>query len=254
MPLLSALIVDDEPLAREGLKLLLAKDQGIARVTEAKHGAEAIRLIRDEAPDLVFLDVQMPEIDGFDVVREIGPQQMPGVIFVTAHDRYAIRAFEINAIDYLLKPVSRDRFDEAMRRTWDRLPRVGNAERVLTSLLQTLESPPNYLSRVAIRSAAKTYFISLAEVDWMQSAENYVQLHAGAARHLVHVPMQTLHDSLDPAQFLRIHRSYIVNVSRVKEVESVGRGEYVFVLECGERLQSSRTYHALVKRWMENPF
>lgn len=254
MPLLSALIVDDEPLAREGLKLLLAEDQGIARVTEAKHGAEAIRLIRDEAPDLVFLDVQMPGIDGFDVVREIGPQQMPGVIFVTAHDRYAIRAFEINAIDYLLKPVSRDRFDEAMRRTWDRLPRVGNAERVLTSLLQTLESPPNYLSRVAIRSAAKTYFISLAEVDWMQSAENYVQLHAGAARHLVHVPMQTLHDSLDPAQFLRIHRSYIVNVSRVKEVESVGRGEYVFVLECGERLQSSRTYHALVKRWMENPF
>lgn len=254
MPLLSALIVDDEPLAREGLKLLLAKDQGIARVTEAKHGAEAIRLIRDEAPDLVFLDVQMPEIDGFDVVREIGPQQMPGVIFVTAHDRYAIRAFEINAIDYLLKPVSRDRFDEAMRRTWDRLPRVGNAERVLTSLLQTLESPPNYLSRVAIRSAAKTYFISLVEVDWMQSAENYVQLHAGAARHLVHVPMQTLHDSLDPAQFLRIHRSYIVNVSRVKEVESVGRGEYVFVLECGERLQSSRTYHAHVKRWMDNPF
>ncbi len=254
MPLLSALIVDDEPLAREGLKLLLAEDQGIARVTEAKHGAEAIRLIRDEAPDLVFLDVQMPGIDGFDVVREIGPQQMPGVIFVTAHDRYAIRAFEINAIDYLLKPVSRDRFDEAMRRTWDRLPRVGNAERVLTSLLQTLESPPNYLSRIAIRSAAKTYFISLAEVDWMQSAENYVQLHAGAARHLVHVPMQTLHDSLDPAQFLRIHRSYIVNVSRVKEVESVGRGEYVFVLECGERLQSSRTYHALVKRWMENPF
>src|SRR5690606_27571748 len=101
----------------------------------------------------VFLDVQMPGIDGFDVVREIGPQQMPGVIFVTAHDRYAIRAFEINAIDYLLKPVSRDRFDEAMRRTWDRLPRVGNAERVLTSLLQTLESPPNYLSRIAIRSA-----------------------------------------------------------------------------------------------------
>ena len=134
MPLLSALIVDDEPLAREGLKLLLAEDQGIARVTEAKHGAEAIRLIRDEAPDLVFLDVQMPGIDGFDVVREIGPQQMPGVIFVTAHDRYAIRAFEINAIDYLLKPVSRDRFDEAMRRTWDRLPRVGNAERVLKLL------------------------------------------------------------------------------------------------------------------------
>ena len=254
MPLLSALIVDDEPLAREGLKLLLAEDKGIERVTEAKHGAEAIRLIRDEAPDLVFLDVQMPEIDGFDVVREVGPKRMPGVIFVTAHDRYAIRAFEINAIDYLLKPVSRERFDEAMRRTWDRLPQVGHAERVLTSLLQTLESSPKYLTRIAIRSSAKTYFVSLADVDWMQAAENYVQLYAGTARHLVHVPMQTLHDSLDPAQYLRIHRSYIVNVSRVKEVESAGRGEYVFVLKGGERLQSSRTYYEQVKKWIDNPW
>jgi two-component system, LytTR family, response regulator len=252
--LLSALIVDDEPLAREGLKLLLAEDKGIARVTEAKHGAEAIRVIRKEAPDLVFLDVQMPEIDGFDVVREVGPQRMPGVIFVTAHDRYAIRAFEINAIDYLLKPVSRERFDEAMRRTWDRRPKVGHAERVLSSLLQTLESPPKYLTRIAIRSSAKTYFVSLADIDWMQAAENYVQLYAGTARHLVHVPMQTLHDSLDPAQFLRIHRSYIVNVSRVKEVESAGRGEYVFVLKGGERLQSSRTYYEHVKRWIDNPW
>lgn len=251
---LSALIVDDEPLAREGLKLLLAEDAGIARVTEAKHGKDAVRLIRQEPPDLVFLDVQMPEISGFDVVREIGPERMPGVIFVTAHDRYAIQAFEINAIDYLLKPVSRERFHEAMRRTRDRLPHVGNGERVLASLLQTLASPQKHLSRVAIRSSSKTYFVTLADVDWMWAAENYVQLNVNGTAHLVHVPMQTLHDSLDPAQFLRIHRSYIVNVNRVKEVESVGRGEYVFVLRNGERLQSSRTYHEHVKKWLENPW
>ncbi len=251
---LSALIVDDEPLARDGLKLLLAEDKGIARVKEAKHGKDAVRLIRDEMPDLVFLDVQMPEMDGFDVVREVGPERMPGVIFVTAHDRYAIQAFEVNAIDYLLKPVSRERFHEAMKRTRDRQPHAGNSERLLASLLQTLASPPKYLSRVAIRSSGKTYFVTLADVDWMEAAENYVQLHVGTTRHLAHVPMQTLHDSLDPAQFLRIQRSYIVNVTRVKEVESVGRGEYVFVMKSGERLQSSRTYYEQVKKWMENPW
>lgn len=254
MSQLNALIVDDEPLAREGLKLLLADESDIAHVSEAKHGAEAICLIRERRPDLLFLDVQMPEVDGFDVVREIGPDRMPGVIFVTAHDRYAIQAFEVNAIDYLLKPVGRERFSEAMRRMRERIPHAGSAERMLSSLLQTLASPPKYLTRIAVRSAGKTYFVSLPDVDWMQAAENYVQLHVGTTRHLVHVPMQTLHDSLDPAHFLRIQRSYIVNVSRVKEVESVGRGEYVFVLTTGERLQSSRTYSEQVKKWIENPW
>lgn len=254
MRLLSAMIVDDEPLAREGLKLLLCEDAGIARVTEAKHGLDAVRLIREEAPDLVFLDVQMPEVDGFDVVREIGPNRMPGVIFVTAHDRYAIRAFEINAIDYLLKPVSRERFVEAMRRTRERLPHADNSERMLVSLLQTLSSSPKYLERVAIRSSGKTYFVTLADVDWMQAAENYVQLHAGGTRHLVHVSLQTLQESLDPSQFMRIQRSCIVNLTRVKEVESIGRGEYVFILSSGERLRSSRTYFEQVRQWMENPW
>jgi two-component system, LytTR family, response regulator len=222
-------------------------------VTEARHGAEAVRMIESESPDIVFLDVQMPEMDGFDVVRAIGPERMPAVIFVTAHDRYAIQAFEINAIDYLLKPVSRERFAEALRRMQERLPLARHGQ-VLASLLQTLTASPQYLTRLAIRSAGKTYFVNVADVDWMQAAENYVQLYAGTSKHLIHVPMQTLHQSLDPAQFLRIHRSLIVNVSRIKEVENAGRGEFVLVLRNGERLQSSRTYHDEVKRWMENPF
>jgi two-component system, LytTR family, response regulator len=139
-----------------------------------------------------------------------------------------------------------------MKRTRDRLPQRNDAQQVLSSLLQTLASPRKYLARLAVRTAGKTYFVTLGDVDWMQAAENYVQLHVGSARHLVHIPMQTLDESLDPAQFLRIHRSFIVNVSRVKEIETVGRGEYVFVLRSGEKLQSSRTYHERVKRWMDN--
>jgi two-component system LytT family response regulator len=254
VPLLSALVVDDEPLAREGLRLLLAEDKGIARVTEAKHGAEAVSRIRTEAPDIVFLDVQMPQMDGFDVVRELGPEQMPNVIFVTAHDRYAIRAFEINAIDYLLKPVSRERFAEAMRRMRERLALADNADSMLRSMLQTLASPRKHLSRLAIRSGGKTFFVAMSDVDWMQAAENYVELHVGNAKHLAHLSMQSLEETLDPSQFLRIHRSYIINVSRVKEMENAGRGEFVFVLRSGERLQSSRTYHDRIKAWMDHPY
>lgn len=251
---LTALIADDEPLAREGLRLLLAECREFSRVLEARHGAEAARMICEDKPDVVFLDVQMPDVGGFEVVQSVGPERMPAVVFVTAHDRYAIQAFEINAVDYLLKPVSRQRFGEALRRMHERRAAATGHERTLISLLQTIASPPRYLTRLAIRSVGKTYFVNLADVDWMQAAENYVELRVGSARHLVHVPMQTLHESLDPALFLRIHRSYIVNVTRIKEVESAGRGEFTLVLRSGERLQSSRSYHDQVKRWMENPF
>lgn len=251
---LSALIADDEPLAREGLRMLLAECSEFSRVLEAKHGAEAVRMIRADKPDVVFLDVQMPDVGGFEVVQSVGPERMPAVVFVTAHDRYAIQAFEINAVDYLLKPVSRERFAEALRRMHERRAAATSDSRTLISLLHTIASPPRYLGRLAIRSVGKTYFVTLADVDWMQAAENYVQLHVGTSRHMVHVPMQTLYESLDPALFLRIHRSFIVNVSRIKEVENAGRGEFTLVLRNGERLQSSRSYHDHVKRWMENPF
>jgi two-component system, LytTR family, response regulator len=251
---LSALIVDDEPLAREGLRMLLAEHSAFGEVRMARHGAEAVRMIGSDAPNIVFLDVQMPEMDGFDVVRTIGPQHMPAIVFVTAHDRYAIQAFELNAIDYLLKPVSRERFDETVKRVQIRLESADQTRRALDSLLQSLAAPRKYLARLAIRTAGKTYFVNIDDVDWMRAAENYVQLHVGATRHLVHLPMQSLEESLDPAKFLRIHRSFIVNLSQVKELENAGRGEYVFVLRSGERLQSSRTYYERVKRWIDNPY
>ena len=253
---ITTLIVDDEPLAREGLRMLLAEDAEVAAIHEAKDGRKAVAAIRTLRPDLVFLDVQMPEMDGFGVVAEVGAERMPSVVFVTAHDRYAIQAFEINAIDYLLKPVTGERFRQALARAKERLdakPGEG-ASRQILSLLETIASPPRYLKRLAVRSAGKTVFVDVNEIDWIEAAENYVQLHAGRAGHLIHVTMNTLEKSLDPETFVRIHRSVIVNVQRIKELQPVLHGEYAITLANGVRLQSGRAYNAKLRALAENPF
>ena len=177
------LIVDDEPLAREGLRLLLSQDPDCSQIQEARDGRDAVESIRHARPDLVLLDVQMPEIDGFSVIREVGADLMPPVVFVTAHDQYAIQAFEINAIDYLLKPVTGERFRKAMERAKSRLrlQAPDEAGRQILSLLETIASPHRYLKRLAVRTAGKTVFVDVDDVEWMEAAENYVQLHAGRA-------------------------------------------------------------------------
>ncbi|HEX3126241.1 MAG TPA: LytTR family DNA-binding domain-containing protein [Thermoanaerobaculia bacterium] len=258
MPL-STLIVDDEPLAREGLRMLLAEDPDVSAVHEAKDGREAVAAIRRARPDLVFLDVQMPEMDGFSVVEEIGADVMPAVVFVTAHDQYAIDAFEVNAIDYLLKPVTRERFAQALARAKARLPQSPiqpepEASRQILSLLETLAAPRRQLKRLAVRTAGKTLFVDIGDVDWIEAAENYVRLHVGRASHLVHVAMSTLEKSLDPETFLRIHRSILVNVGRIQELEPSVHGEYVVTLANGVRLRSGRTYHETLKALANNPF
>src|SRR6185503_11154302 len=202
---MNVLIVDDEPLAREGMTLLLKDDASIASIAEARNGAEAVETIRARRPDLVMLDVQMPEMDGFGVLRAIGAENMPPVIFVTAHDKYAIQAFEVNAIDYLLKPVTRERFQQALARVRERLNTQGTDNRHVMSLLQQLSAPPKYLARVALRAAGKISFVAIEDVLYVQAAENYVQLHLKSARHLLHVPIATFENSLDPRLFLRIH-------------------------------------------------
>ena len=250
---MNVLIVDDEPLAREGMKLLLKDEAEVASIAEARNGAEAVETIRSQRPDLVLLDVQMPEMDGFGVLRAIGAEHMPPVIFVTAHDRYAIQAFEVNAIDYLLKPVTRERCSQALARVRERLGEGGDNRHVL-SLLQQLAAPPQYLARVALRSAGKVSFMNIEDILFVQAAENYVQLHLKNARHLLHVPIATFESSLDPQLFLRIHRSLIVNVKHVHELETGPHGEYIVVLHGGTRLQSSRSYHEKIKKWASNPF
>jgi two-component system LytT family response regulator len=254
MPL-TVLVVDDEPLAREGLRLLLADDPEITAVQEARNGREAVARVREDRPDLVLLDVQMPEMDGFSVVHEIGPEQMPAVVFVTAHDQYAIRAFEINAIDYLLKPITRERFVQSLNRAKTRLrSREPFQENQILSLLETIASPRRYPNRMAVQSAGKTSFIYVEDVDWIQAAENYAELHVAQASHLLHVAMNTLEKSLDPEIFVRIHRSLIVNLRRVKEIQPAGHGEFVLLLHSGVRLQSGRTYHERIKALTANPF
>ncbi|MGJ5817287.1 LytR/AlgR family response regulator transcription factor [Paludibaculum fermentans] len=252
----TVLLVDDEPLAREGLRMLLAEDAEVSEVLEAKNGREAVEVIRRAKPDLMFLDVQMPEMDGFSVIREVGADSMPAVVFVTAHDAYAIQAFEINAIDYLLKPVTRERFIKSLARAKDHLRArpAGEANRQILTLLETIASPARTLKRLAVRTAGKTVFVEVEDIDWMEAAENYVQLHAGRAEHLLHVTMNTLEKSLDPELFLRIHRSIIVNVRRIKELQPVSHGEYVLTLTNGVRLQSGRIYSERVKTLAANPF
>ncbi|MGA2769767.1 MAG: LytTR family DNA-binding domain-containing protein [Bryobacteraceae bacterium] len=255
MPL-TMLLVDDEPLAREGLRMLLSGDADVAAIYEAKDGSEAVRAIRDLRPDLVFLDVQMPEMDGFQVVREIGADHMPAIVFVTAHDEHAIQAFEINAIDYLLKPVSRERFTRALARAKSRLGSrpADETSRKIVSLLESLAAPPRYLKRLAVRSAGKTIFVEMKDVDWIEAAENYAQLHVGRSAHLVHVAMNTLEKSLDPEMFLRVHRSAIVNIARIRDLQPASHGEYMLTLTNGVRLQSSRTYNEKLKALAANPF
>ena len=250
----SVLIVDDEPLAREGLRMLLTGDRQSAAISEARNGREAVAAIRESRPDLVFLDVQMPEMDGFQVVKEVGPERMPVVVFVTAHDQYAIRAFEINALDYLLKPVTSERFQQSLERAKARLGGGEEMGRRMVSLLEAMANPSPYAKRLAVRSGTRTLFVPASDIEWIQAAENYVELHCGVSCHLLQTTMNTIAASLDPEMFLRIHRSLIVNVGRIKELQPAGHGGYVVVLRSGVRLQSGRSYHEKLKGLASNPF
>jgi two-component system, LytTR family, response regulator len=252
----TTLIVDDEPLAREGIRALLSRDPEVSAIREARDGREAVAAIRERNPDLVFLDVQMPEMDGFAVVRAIGAENMPTVVFVTAHDQYAIEAFEINALDYLLKPVIEERFVKTLVRAKSHIRSnvAADSNRQIIGLIETITSPRKYLKRLAVRSTGKIAFLDVGDVDWMGAAENYVELHTGRMVHLIHVTMNAIERSLDPEIFLRIHRSIIVNVGRIRELQSGAHGEYSITLRDGTRLQSGRIYADRLKALASNPF
>jgi two-component system LytT family response regulator len=253
---LKVLVVDDEPIAREGLKLLLGRQPQVESISEARNGREAIALIREQKLDLVLLDVQMPRTDGFAVVHAVGAERMPSIIFVTAHEKYAIRAFEIAAIDYLLKPVTEERFKLAFKRAIDRLRDAPHedATKQLLAMLDAIANPPRQLERFVVRSGENTFFVPVNDVDWIEAFQNYVRLHAGATTYLLHVPMNTIEGVLDSNRFLRIHRSHIVNVRRIARLCSIAHGQYAVELKSGERLQSGRTYGDRIRRVLANPF
>ena len=241
-----ALIVDDEPLARTGVQQLVEPLDDVTVAGEAADGPEAIRQIEAHDPDLVFLDVQMPEMDGLEVVQEVGVEDMPLTIFVTAYDQYALDAFEAHALDYLLKPIEEERFEEAMERARQQLQRV-EADALSQQLRGVLreyaaEEERESIERFTIRSRDRIYFVDVDDVQWIESEGDYVALHDGEDAHLVRKTMKELEEELDPGRFLRVHRSYIVNADYIEELRPLDHGTYQLRMASGTPLKTSRGY------------
>jgi two-component system, LytTR family, response regulator len=252
MDKIRALIVDDEPLAREGMRLHLGEHNEIEVIGECDDGATAVMMIRDVKPDLVFLDVQMSGLDGFGVLRAIGTEHMPIVVFVTAYDQFALQAFEAHAIDYLLKPIDPDRLDTALERVRNQLEGQARRERDdrVLSLLSQVGGQPRYIERLVTRSDGKIRIIRVDDIDYIEAAGNYAKIHVGGKMHLVREGMNSLESKLDPAKFLRVHRSVIVRIDRIKELESLYQGDYVVVLHDGTRLTTGRKYRDAIQEFI----
>lgn len=251
-----ALIVDDEPLAREKIRTLLRNHPEVEVIGEPRDGLEAVEAIRLDPPDLIFLDVQMPELDGFGVLAEVGPQTVPAIVFVTAYDEYALKAFDVHAIDYLLKPFDRERFERALARAVDLIRgKPSDTDERILALLAELQAnqPRKYLERMVVKSGGRVYFVVAEDIDWIEAAGNYVELHVGDERHLIRWTMKTLGQQLDPADFLRVHRSAIVNIRRIKELQPWFNGDYVIILDTGAQITSGAAYRESLKRLLETP-
>ena len=260
-PAIRALIVDDEPLAREGIALLLADDPQIEVIGECGNGVDAVRAIREHRPDLVFLDIQMPEMGGFEVIEALGPAAMPAVVFVTAYDQYAVRAFDVHALDYLLKPFDDERFFQTLGRIKEhiQLTQVSSLSERLMALLASYQQtaqgqsgksggpnpptpPTRRRHRLAVKSTGRVVFVDVADIDWIEAADYYVQLHVGERTYLHRQTMASLEKELDPEIFLRIHRSAIVHRQRIREIRHHSKRDLVVVLDGGVELKVARSH------------
>lgn len=237
------LVVDDEPLVRERISALVRGDPGLEHLGEATHGLEALDLITRLSPDLVFIDVEMPELSGFGVIAALDEGRIPGIIFVTAYEQYAVGAFDAGAIDYLHKPVTKERFELAVSRAKERLQRrTPDQARALISGAADVERSRGMRTRFLVRRGATHHFVPAADVDWMDVADNYVRLHTGDRVHLTRATLTQVAEEVDPSRFIRIHRSLIVAVDRIRSVRSHPSGGYVVELSTGVRLRGSRHY------------
>jgi two-component system LytT family response regulator len=242
--IIRVLIVDDEPLARGVLREMLQSDPEVAIVGECANGKEAVQALQESAPDLLFLDIQMPEMGGFEVLDALQGRPIPHLVFVTAYDQYAVRAFEVHALDYILKPFDRERFEASWQRAKAQVlrERNGGVEQRILSLLEDLKAGTKYLERLVIKSSGRIYFLETNDIDWIQAEGNYVSVHAGKKAHLLRETISSLESQLDPKKFLRIHRSAIVRIDRIKELQPWFHGEYHIVLQDGTELTLSRNY------------
>ena len=253
MEKIRALIVDDEPLAREGVRLHLEEHDDVEVIGECGTGEAAVAAIENHAPDLVFLDVQMPGLDGFGVIEAIAADRLPAIVFVTAYDQFALRAFETHALAYLLKPFETERFNKALDRVRTQL-RAKTKELMdekLRDLVASLSGKERFLERLIARTSGRILILRVDDVDWIEAAANYVRVHIGPKQYLVRETMTHLESRLDPDKFLRIHRSIIVRKDRIKELEPLFQGDYSIILLDGTRLTSSRGYRERIQSFLQ---
>jgi two-component system LytT family response regulator len=249
------LIVDDEPLARAHLRSLLRERGDVDVIGECGDGRSAIDQIKRLTPDLVLLDIQMPELDGLEVIREVGAEAMPAVVFVTAYDEHALAAFEVHAFDYILKPVSRQRFTQAIDRVVglirtdakDQSP----ADRPLAALIEAMRSERSALDRIAVKADGRVLFIRVGDIDWIEADDDLVRIHTGKSVHSHRSTLTHLEERLPASKFLRVHRSTLVNVDRIREIQPWFQGDWVLILNDGTRLHSGKSYRSKVREYIE---
>jgi len=249
-----ALVVDDEPLAREMIREMLDSDSEVEIVGECANGREAVEAIKSSAPDIVFLDIQMPELGGFEVLESLEPNASLYVIFVTAYDQYAVRAFEVHALDYLLKPFDRERFEAAWQRAKAqiRLDRTSRRDQDIIALLEELKAGPRYLERLVIKNGGRVFFLHVQDIYCIEAEGNYVRVYDNQKGYLLRETISSLEEQLDPKQFLRIHRSAIVKIDRIKEMQPWFHGEYRIIMENGKQLALSRNYRSNLQEAVGN--
>ena len=248
------IIIDDEPLARDRIKRLLRDEDGVQIVGECGNGTDAVKSISELNPDLVFLDIQMPGKNGFEVIKSLNSKKLPTIIFVTAYDQYALQAFDVHALDYLLKPFNRERIKKAVSRAREHMEhrRLGDIDERLNSLIADLRGEKKFLDRLVVKSVGRVFFLKSDEIDWIEAAGNYVKLHVGRESHMIRETMNGIEAKLDPEKFLRIHRSTVVNIDRIKELHPMFSGDYAVILRNGTELALSRNYRERFTELFEN--
>lgn len=237
-----ALVVDDEPLAREIIREMIRRDSEIEIIGECGNGMDAVTMIEADRPEMVFLDIQMPEMDGFAVIEAVGAQAMPVVIFVTAYDQYAVNAFKVHALDYILKPFDWERFADALLKAKSQIRRENDLSDKLDALLRQMRKKHDFVERLIIKTNGRVIFLRTEEIDWIEAEGNYVRLHVGKDSYLQRDTIGSMEAKLDPTQFPRIHRSAIVNIDRVQELRPWFQGDYCVILRNGKELPLSRNY------------
>jgi len=249
-----ALVIDDEPLARDMIREMLESDPDVEIIAECANGREAVAAIKSLSPDLIFLDIQMPELGGFEVLESLDSGSAPYVIFATAYDQYAVRAFEVHAFDYLLKPFDQERFDVAWQRARKQieLDRTGKRDQHILELLEELKAGPRYLERLVIKTGGRVFFLNVEDVHCIEAEGNYVRVYDSGKHYLLRETISGLEEQLDPKQFLRIHRSAIVKIDKIKELQPWFHGEYRIILTNGKQLTLSRNYRANLQEAVGN--